>query len=138
MQRYNLIAVFTPTCDRWLLCKRKKAPFQGLYNLVGGKIEVGEDAFDAAYRELNEETGITASDVTLTHLMDLTYHVCDFAIEVYVGRLRQMIPVAGEENELAWLPLDLDYFDNTQFAGEGNLGHILRHILLFKDTLLQQ
>ena len=136
MQGYNLIAILSPDADRWLMCKRKKPPFQGLSNLVGGKIEAHESSLDAAYRELAEETGITKNDIVLSHLMDLTYHVCDFFIEVYVGRLRHEVVLAEEENELYWTELDLDYFDNTRFAGEGNLGHILRHILLYKDTLL--
>ena len=33
----------------------------GLYNLVGGKIEPGEESAHAAYRELQEETGIVAA-----------------------------------------------------------------------------
>lgn len=136
MQRYNLIAVFNPTADRWLMCKRKKEPFLGLSNLVGGKIEANEASPDAAYRELYEETGITREDIRLLHLMDLSYHVCGFSIEVYVGRLQREVAVAGDENELYWSPLDLDYFDRTRYAGEGNLGHILRHVLLYKDTLL--
>ena len=135
MKGYNLIAILSPDADRWLMCKRKKPPFEGLYNLVGGKIEANETSRDAAYRELFEETGIPSSDVSLTHLMDLTYHVCGFYIEVYVGRLSHALPLTEEENALSWMPLDLDYFDNTQFAGEGNLGHVLRHILLYKNTL---
>jgi len=136
MQGYNLIAVFNPTADRWLMCKRKKEPFLGLSNLVGGKIEAGESSVDAAYRELYEETGIAREDIRLSHLMDLVYHVCDFSIEVYVGKLQRDVAVSGDENDLYWSPLDLDYFDRTRYAGEGNLGHILRHILLYRDTLL--
>ena len=136
MQAYNLIAVFNPTKDRWLMCKRKKEPFLGLSNLVGGKIEEGEESLDAAYRELYEETGIAKTDIRLSRLMDLTYYVCDFSIEIYVGRLQREVAVMGDENELYWSPLDLDYFDRTRYAGEGNLGHILRHVLLYKDTLL--
>ena len=136
MKGYNLIAVFNPAADRWLMCKRKKPPFEGLSNLVGGKIEANEASVDAAYRELCEETGITKDDVTLTHLMDLTYHVCGFYLEVYVGRLRHDVVLTEEENELYWSVLDEDYFDSTRYAGEGNLGHILRHVLLYRDTLL--
>jgi len=44
-----------------LFCKRTKDPYKGLYNFVGGKIEEMEDGFWAAYRELEEETGITKS-----------------------------------------------------------------------------
>ncbi|MBQ7050022.1 MAG: NUDIX domain-containing protein, partial [Firmicutes bacterium] len=59
MKGYNIIAVFNETADQWLMCRRKKNPFKGLSNLVGGKIEEGEDGMTAAYRELQEETGIT-------------------------------------------------------------------------------
>ena len=43
------------------MCHRQKPPYQGLYNLVGGKAEDGEDGLHAAYRELREETGIVAA-----------------------------------------------------------------------------
>ena len=48
-----------------LMCKRKHAPYQGLSNFPGGKIEKGEDGLHAAYRELQEETAITEADVLL-------------------------------------------------------------------------
>ncbi len=47
------------------MCKRKHAPYQGLSNFPGGKIEKGEDGLHAAYRELQEETAITEADVLL-------------------------------------------------------------------------
>ena len=43
MQGYNCIAVLHPDGKRWLMCRRLKDPYKGLYNLVGGKIEEGED-----------------------------------------------------------------------------------------------
>ena len=49
MKKYNLIAVFNKTADQWLMCKRKKPPYKGLANLVGGKVELGESGIDAAY-----------------------------------------------------------------------------------------
>ena len=63
MQGYNLIAVLSPDGSHMLMCRRRKAPYQGLLNLVGGKIEPGESDGDAAYRELQEETAITAKDM---------------------------------------------------------------------------
>ena len=50
--------------EKLLFCKRMKDPYKGKYNLVGGKIEPSEDGFVAAYRELEEETGITKEQVT--------------------------------------------------------------------------
>ena len=52
MQGYNCIAVFNEDADRWLMCLRKKDPYKGLLNLVGGKIEPDEEHLSAAYREL--------------------------------------------------------------------------------------
>ncbi len=43
-----------------LLAQRSKPPLKGIWSLPGGHIEPGEKAIEAAHRELNEETGITA------------------------------------------------------------------------------
>ena len=58
----NIIVVFNQNKSKVLMCKRKKAPFKGLYNFVGGKIEPNEDHLQAAYRELAEETNISKTD----------------------------------------------------------------------------
>jgi len=123
IRNYNVIWVFNPTADKVLMCKRSKNPYKGLYYLVGGKIEPNENSFDAAYRELAEETGIT--DITLVHLMDFTYHLGDACcVEVYVGKMKSMKKVSGDENELEWLNVTENFFDMRRFAGEGNIGHI--------------
>ncbi len=70
MQGYNCILVYSEDRREILFCKRLNDPYEGMYNLVGGKIEPGEDGFHAAYRELFEETGISREDVTLYHMMD--------------------------------------------------------------------
>ena len=59
MQGYNLLAVFDKNAEKILMCKRKKNPYKGLSNFVGGKIEKNENGMDAAYRELLEVTSIT-------------------------------------------------------------------------------
>ena len=74
MQGYNCIMVYKDEQRKELLfCKRKKDPYKGKFNLVGGKIEPEENGFDAAYRELEEETGITREEICLRHMMDFTY-----------------------------------------------------------------
>ena len=127
MQGLNVIWVFNSKADKVLMCKRHKEPYKGLYNLVGGKIEPGENGLTAAYRELKEETGIT--DIELVHLMDFTYFLEDSCrVEVYVGKLGQDEPVSGDEQELVWVDVEEDFFDMSRFAGEGNIGHILEII----------
>lgn len=137
MQGYNLIAVYNKECDRLLMCVRKKQPYLGLSNLVGGKIEKGEESLSAAYRELFEETSITKEDIILTRLMDFTYPFDDCYVEVYAGRLNKSVEVCGDENDLYWSTLDCDFFDTGKYAGEGNIGHILMHIEYNKDKVLK-
>ncbi len=90
MQGLNCILVYNKEQDRILFCKRVKDPYLGLYNLVGGKIEANEDGFVAAYRELEEETGITRADITLKHMMDFTYYNQGCYIEIYAGVLKHV------------------------------------------------
>lgn len=104
---------------------RRREPFKGLYNLVGGKIEPKEDGLAAAYREMLEETSIASDDINLFHLMDFTYYCSDCYVEVYTGKLKHDVPVSGDENELLWMEKDHNFFDKTVFAGDGNIGHII-------------
>lgn len=136
MQGYNVIAVFNETSDKLLMCLRRKNPYKGLSNFVGGKIEKGETGIEAAYRELSEETAISKADIILTHLMSLTYPIDGFYVEVYVGKLKNKVDIVGEENDLYWSELDCNFFDTQKYAGEGNIGHILEHIKIHKEIVL--
>lgn len=136
MIKLNCIAVFNKECTKLLMCVRRKDPYKGLSNLVGGKVEIGEDGMDAAYRELFEETSIIKDDIKLTHLMDFVYLLDDITVEVYVGRLNKDVEVSGDENDLYWSELDCDFFDMAKYAGEGNIGHMMEHIKMAKDRVL--
>lgn len=127
----NCIVVFNPDKDKILFCKRKKDPYQGLYNFVGGKVEAGEFSETAAYRELKEEAGIGKDDICLSRLMDLTYYVQDFVLEIYVGKLNRDVELREEINPLYWLPLTEDFSDFTRFAGNGNILHIVNVALKY-------
>ena len=125
MRKYNVIMVFNPDYSKILMCKRRKDPYIGLYNLVGGKLEEGEDNLSAAYRELYEETNISHKDIELHHFMDLTYYLSGFILEVYAGKLKHLVEVSGDENELLWVDAASNFFDSEVFAGKGNIGHML-------------
>ena len=136
MQGYNLIMVCSPDRSKILFCERVKEPYLGLINLPGGKIESSEDGLAAAYRELFEETGITAEDIALRPLMDFIYHNQGCYVEVYAGRLKCDVAVRGEENPLFWSELDKDFFDPEKYAGEGNIGHMVMQLKLFGEGYL--
>ncbi len=137
MQGYNVIVVFNKELDRMLMCRRTKEPYKGLSNFVGGKIEKEEDGFAAAYREMEEESGITRDSISLTHLVDFTYPLDNCYVEVYTGRLNCDVVLKEEKHPLYWSELDKNFFDSSKYAGYGNIGHIMELIWLYKDNQLK-
>lgn len=126
MKRMNVIAVYDRDKEHVLMCKRVKSPYKELYNLVGGKIEKENDGLNEAYRELFEETGITRDDIELTYLMNFEYILLDFVLEVYFGVLNKDVELVEEVNKLEWLPLGDDMCDDKKYAGDRNIGHIIK------------
>ena len=130
-QHMNCIVVFNRGKDSALFCKRKKEPYAGLLNFVGGKVEVGETSEDAAYRELWEETGIGRQQLCLYRLMDITYYYQEFVLEMYVGKLEENVTLREEKNPLLWIPLTENFADPKSFAGEQNIAHIINVALKY-------
>lgn len=139
MQGYNCIMIYDETGRKLLFCKRTKEPYKGKYNLVGGKIEPGEDGFVAAYRELEEETGITRRQVQLRHMMDFTYYNQGCYVEIYVGRLTRQTALREELHPLCFLELDGENFFSTErFAGEGNIGHMIEQVREYGEGMAEE
>ena len=126
MKKLNVILVYNKEEDKILMCKRAKEPYKGKFNLVGGHVEQNENELCAAYRELKEETGITNNDIKLTNIMNFQYKVSDMELEVYAGKLNKDVNLVKEVNELYWLDRQENFFDMNKFAGEGNIGHMVK------------
>lgn len=136
MQGYNVIMVYSEDLKKILMCKRKKDPYQGLFNLVGGKIEENEAGLDAAYRELEEESGISPANIELHHLMDFRYFYQGCWVEVYVGKLNGEVILQNEVNELFWSDLERNFF-GPEYAGEGNIGHMIEQVKLYEKVIFK-
>lgn len=137
MKKLNVIIVFNKENDKILMCKRTKEPYKGKLNLVGGKVEKDEDELYAAYRELEEETGITKNDIILTNLMNFEYKMSDMELEVYAGKLNKDVKLVEEINKLVWVDKNDNFFDVEKYAGEGNIGHMLKQVEIYKDEVLK-
>ena len=131
MKKLNLIVIFNASLDKVLFCVRAKEPYKGLYNFVGGKVEENESNDDAAYRELFEETGISNKDVELDHFMDLNYFKYQNNLQVYYGILNHEVNLIEEKNKLEWLTINDEMFNNSKFAGNYNIPHIIRQIKIY-------
>ncbi|MEI3394700.1 MAG: NUDIX domain-containing protein [Clostridia bacterium] len=131
MKKLNLIVVFNTSFDKVLFCIRAKEPYKGLYNFVGGKVEENESNDNAAYRELFEETGISNHDIELEHFMDLNYFKYGNNLQVYYGILKHEVDLVEEKNKLEWLAINDELLDNSKFAGNYNIPHIIRQIKVY-------
>ena len=131
MIKLNLVVVFNAHLDKVLFCTRAKEPYKGLYNFVGGKVEDNETNDEAAYRELLEETGISSKDIVLDHFMDLNYFKYGNNLQVYYGILKHEIILVEEKNKLEWVNIDDRLLDNSKFAGNYNIPHIIRQIKIY-------
>jgi len=138
MKLFNLILVLNKSEDKVLMCFRSKDPYKGKYNLVGGKIENGEDYLISAYRELFEETGITSDDIKLQPFLDFHWHPISMKMMVFIGKLNRDVELVKELHELLWVDIDENFFDTSKYAGEGNIGHMIEiykehRNIIFKD-----
>ena len=131
MRKLNLIVIFNEDLSKTLLCIRAKEPYKGLYNFVGGKVEENETNEEAAYRELFEETGISNKDVKLDHFMDLNYFKYENNLQVYYGILKHEVNLVEEKNKLEWVAINDELLDNSKFAGNYNIPHIIRQIKVY-------
>ncbi len=134
--KVNISIVFNKEEDKVLMCFRENNPYKGMYNFVGGKKEEQETNIEGAYRELFEETGITKNDIHLTHLMNYNYLINDLELQVYVGKLNKEVKLVEEKNKLYWIDTTENFFDLKKFAGEGNIGHMMEQVKLYKKNLL--
>lgn len=131
MRKFNLIVIFNVSLDKVLFCIRAKEPYKGLYNFVGGKVEENESNDNAAYRELFEETGISNQDIELEHFMDLNYFKYGNNLQVYYGVLKHKVDLVEEKNKLEWVAINEKLLDNSKFAGNYNIPHIIRQIKVY-------
>ncbi len=95
-----------------LLLHRKKAPNQGLYSPIGGKLEqgIGESPYQCAIREVKEEIGLVLeySDIRLCGLVaEKAYegatHWLMFCFEVV--RSITLAELEIPEGRLEWVPI---------------------------------
>lgn len=92
-----------------LLLKRNSQTLNHSWCYIGGSIEDGETAIEAAYREIAEETGITDLALYSSNQFDQIFSPLEnyiYIAPVFVGFVHKGQPVIlnDEHSEYQWLP----------------------------------
>jgi 8-oxo-dGTP diphosphatase len=96
-----------------LLEKRRNSPGRGKWSIPGGLVELGETLEQSVIREVEEETCLTVTELTLVDVVDdveldndrnVKYHfvIVDYHVKVKSGVLK----AASDAGELRWVPFD--------------------------------
>jgi 8-oxo-dGTP pyrophosphatase MutT (NUDIX family) len=85
---------------------RHKKLWPGLYNAPGGHVERGETPVEAAARELAEETGLNADDLTLRGLLigDAVEDLPGVMVFIYHARVSGDLHARNAEGVPHWIP----------------------------------
>jgi len=114
--------------DRVLLLLRRNPPNQGKYNAPGGKIEPGEDPYDACLREVHEETGLRLAEAHLRAVLTVISRTANAQWLLFAFTAERPSgdpdPAATDEGALRWVPLE----DVASLPIPGDLPLILPHL----------
>ena len=113
------------TAEGWEYLMLRRAPDRfdaGRWRVVTGKIEEGETAWQAALRELREETALEAQRLLAVPYVNQFYewqHDRINAVPVFVAVVSSDASIAldGEHDEHEWLPLDAA-FERLAWPGQ--------------------
>lgn len=104
------VLIFPQYEDQILLLKGAptKPLWPNMYNGVGGHVEPGETVRHAALRELDEETGICATDLCLCGMVSINLGDAgsDVMLFVFTCLVDSSITRPGPEGTLEWFPWD--------------------------------
>lgn len=128
-----------------LLGRKKIGLGRGYFVGLGGKLEPGETAADAAVREVFEESGVTVTVDDLDPRGHLSYHfphreAWSQESSVFVCRRWQGVPAASDELDPEWfevaaIPLDEMWDDARRWLPAVLAGGSVRRTFVFGADL---
>ncbi len=84
-----------------LLIQRGSPPRKGEWSIPGGRVQPGESEFDAAVRELFEETGVTAKIIDKIESIPAKFEGYNYRLHDYLALWTSGIPRAGDDAQNA-------------------------------------
>lgn len=125
----SLVALRETQSTSEILLLRRTGTLAGLWCQVAGGVEENETAWQAAVRELKEETALTPLALYSADICEQFYEVERDMIEilpVFVAIVREdsQVVINHEHSAFRWVSFD-QAFEMVSFAGQRNM---LRHV----------
>jgi len=135
----NIVASPIIHKNKFLFIKRVKPPYRGLWSMIGGKLEFGEDLQEAMLREVQEETGmrvkfVAIRGIVIEHLRvkkKISKHfiiwICetraihDMAVEQDEGEVKWFTKAEMRKNKKLFLPSDFQMTEDFFLRKKKNL-----------------
>jgi len=129
---------------KYLLLKRSKdkEPYPGIWQIVTGKMEIGEEAYNSALREVKEETGLKPVKFYVAPKNNQFYTPHNdkiYLIPVFVIKVKEEKVVLSEEHtKYKWLDYNEAYNKIHWYSQKENL-KIINDILTGKieNTMIE-
>ena len=130
------IAALTEDNELYLVRQYRYALGQELWELPAGKLEAGEDPFEAAKRELEEECGVQADEFVDLQPFYPTVGYCSEIIYTWLARGLHPVPMHLDEDEfLTPVKMPLDKVYQMVLNGEIRDGKTVAGVLKIKALL---
>ncbi|MCA0969301.1 NUDIX domain-containing protein [Halobacillus litoralis] len=122
-----------------LLLKRNTEVLRDVWCYVGGSIEEGETAWEAALREIEEETKITQLSLYSSNLFDQIYSPFEnyiYIAPVFVGYVEELeeVTLNGEHSDFHWCSFD-EAEDIVSLPGNGDVLRAVEKYFVQKDPM---
>lgn len=130
----SVVVVRKNGADSEILLLRRTRTLAGEWCQIAGAIEAGETAWQAALREVGEETGLQPTALYSADICEQFYEADRDAISilpVFVGFVRPKddVRLNAEHDEFRWVTFD-EALRMVPFAGQRNvLAHIRREFI---------
>lgn len=128
-KNYCVIILFNKDLTKTLLIQKAEGKlFAGMYNGLGGKLEVGETPKQAVIREVWEESNESISLTDPKHLATIMFpHNEPITLHAFYDIIDQIEPWQNREGVAEWKPVEflLD-FENDKLVGYGNLPYFCK------------